>query len=390
MEIINGYTLQEPPYKGGMALVYKGQKDAFTRAFKMLRPDKAANNARLCERFLKEVQNMMKLDHPNIVKILDAYPHVNSTGSTVTVLEMEWLNGMDLQRYIEKYAQTGMEVKTVIKIALQVIAGLEYAHKKSILHLDIKPSNLFRTKDGYIKIIDFGIAKVVGENAEIVEGAANVTVVTETGESTFKGTLAYAAPEQQVGGKLSYATDIYSFGKTLHFLITGTTDPSAEIKDSQIAHIVTKCTADNPKHRYQSFAEVREAFENHEEKKCPFCGEIVKQTAKFCPNCGKPLNETQSASEQEVCPRCKKPRNGNDRFCDKCGWDFTSNTSNGSDSQKSKTNEYNQKSNFHQREIKGYRCSKCGMTTKAYYDGKVFFCNYCGAGSDCLSPVYNN
>lgn len=368
MAIINGYTLIEPPYQGGMALVYKGEKGTFARAFKMVRPDRAANNPRLCQLFLKEINLQTKLEHPNIIKILDAYPYTDAKGITVTVLEMEWLNGMDLQRYIETRAKNGLDAKTLIKIANRVIDGLEYAHNKKVLHLDIKPSNIFRTTDGYIKIIDFGIARVVGENAEIVDGGSRYTVIGETGESTFKGTIGYASPEQLVGGQLSYASDIYSFGKTLHFLATGTIDPAAEINDHLILNVVNKCTAQNPKHRYQNFNEVRLAL-NHKEDdelvECSSCGEKISKTAKFCPECGKAV---EIKPKEQTCPRCKKERHANARFCDNCGWDF-----NRQDPPPS---------------LKGYKCSKCNQITRAYSDGNVNFCNHCGASKEHLTPLY--
>ena len=235
---INGYTLIEPPFKGGMAFVYKGVKGSFARAFKFVRPDKAANAPRLVQQFLQEIKLQTSLDHPNIVKILDAYPHQDANGMSFTVLEMEWLNGLDLQHYVEQKAKYGFTEESVINIALQVLDGLQYAHAHNILHLDIKPSNLFLTTDNYVKIIDFGIAKVVGENAAIVEGVEKLTLMTETGESTFKGTLAYASPEQQVGGKLGFYSDIYSFGRVLHFLCTGSTDPSFDVKSKKIAEII--------------------------------------------------------------------------------------------------------------------------------------------------------
>lgn len=99
---------------------------------------------------------------------------------------MDWLDGMDLEKFVkEKLLMEFFRLSE--KICYQVIEGLQYAHDKHILHLDIKPNNLFRTRDGYIKIIDFGIAKIIGENADIVEGAEMYTTKTETGESTFKG-----------------------------------------------------------------------------------------------------------------------------------------------------------------------------------------------------------
>lgn len=376
MAIINGYTLVEPPYKGGMALVYKGQKGAFARAFKMVRPDKAINNPRLCQRFLKEIQHQTQLDHPNIIKILDAYPYTNQQGVTVTVLEMEWLNGMDMQRYVEHQAKNGLDASTVISIAKMIIDGLEYAHRKHILHLDIKPSNIFRTNDGYIKIIDFGISRVIGENAEIVEGASRLTVTNETGESTFKGTLGYASPEQLVGGHLNFSSDIYSFGKTLHFMATGSIDPSAEVTDPMLSAVITKCTATAPKNRYQSFNEVKEALSGEVAgAKCSTCGAVVSKNAKFCPNCGT-STVTVEKTVDRFCPRCGKSRNGEDRFCDNCGWDFAGSTN---CPVTPVTNP---------RTITGFRCSRCKQTTRAYADGKVHFCNYCGASKENLTPVY--
>ena len=130
------------------------------------------NNPALCQRFLKGIQILKSLDHPNIIKALNAFTYVDDeTGETYTVLEMDWLDGMDLEKFVKEKTPNGILPDSVKKICYQVIEGLQYAHDKHILHLDIKPNNLFRTKDGYIKIIDFGIAKIIGENADIVEGA---------------------------------------------------------------------------------------------------------------------------------------------------------------------------------------------------------------------------
>ena len=368
MTKINGYTLVDPPYQGGMAVVYKGQKGAFARAFKMVRPDKASNNPRLCQQFLKEIKLHVNLDHPHIIKILDAYPYTDSHGITSTVLEMEWLNGMDLQRYVEKYAPKGLSADTVKRIAKQVIDGLEYAHNKHILHLDIKPSNLFRTADGYIKILDFGIARVVGENAEIVEGASNVTVTTTSGESTFKGTLAYASPEQWLGATVNYTSDIFSLGRTIQFLATGSTDPGADIPDPVLNAVVEKCTVNKPQMRYQNCAELRAAFENPAPRKaCPKCRQSVPDGTKFCPNCGARI-EPEPVPTKVLCPKCGNMCVPQARYCDKCGHDL--------------------KPAPIPNRLNDYKCSKCGKTTKAYSDGKVFFCNFCGANNDYLQPVY--
>ena len=328
---INGYTLVEPPFKGGMALVYKGVNgNGFERAFKFVRPDKAENSPRLCQQFIKEIKLQTQLNHPNIIRILDAFSHTDDTGKAFTVLEMEWLNGLDLERFVQQKAKNGLTDNSVKKILLQVLDGLEYAHKHNILHLDIKPSNLFRTDAGYIKIIDFGIARVVGDNAKIIEGAQKLTLVTETGESTFKGTMAYASPEQQVGGKLGFYSDIYSLGKTLHFLCTGTTDPSVEIASPLFASIVERCTIDNPKKRFQSCAELRDALTasyRPVQKHCIHCGKLISNNVEFCSFCGGFQKEKKVEKPKIKMWKCKKCgkvireefADNLTRFCSYCG-----------------------------------------------------------------------
>ena len=243
-----------------MALVYQGQKGMLRKAFKLLQPDKVANNPRLSNLFLNEIEVQAQLNHPNIVNLHDAYPYQLNDGNNVTVLEMEWLEGSNLQDYVvENYSQ-GLSPNFVRRIALQVCSGMIHAHSKGILHLDLKPSNLFLTSENNIKIIDFGIAKIVGDNADIIEGAQNVTVISEVGKTSFKGTPAFSAPEQQYGVNLSFASDIYAFGQTLHFLLTGTTNPAVEVRNQKFKDIIEKCTQLNPNNRYGSFDELRQAI----------------------------------------------------------------------------------------------------------------------------------
>ena len=243
---------------------------------------------------------------------------------------MEWLNGLDLERYVKQKAKNGMNDETVKKVLLQTLDGLEYAHQHNVLHLDIKPSNLFRTFDGYVKIIDFGIARVVGDNAQIIDGAEKLTLVTETGESTFKGTMAYASPEQQVGGKLGFYSDIYSLGKTLHFLCTGTTDPSVEIASPLFASIVERCTIDNPKKRFQSCAELRDALTasyRPVQKHCIHCGKLISNNVEFCSFCGGFQKEKKVEKPKIKMWKCKKCgkvireefADNLTRFCSYCG-----------------------------------------------------------------------
>ncbi len=161
-KLIKDFRITEK-HQGGMAVVYKGENPSgFKRAFKAVRPDKAVNNAKLCDKFLKGISILQQLDHPNIVKAQDAFTYKDDEdGTTYTVLEMEWLDGLDLQQYVKQKSPKGLSVREVEKICLRVIEGFIYAHNRNVLHLDIKPNNLFRTRDGYIKIIDFGISSLL-------------------------------------------------------------------------------------------------------------------------------------------------------------------------------------------------------------------------------------
>lgn len=379
MAKIKDFTLVEPPLRGGMAVVYKGRNGSFLRAFKMVDPEKAADNPRLCAQFFKEIKLQAVLQHPNIVQVLNSFPYTTPEGRSVTVLEMEWLDGMDLQRYVEKWAQTGLDAKSVVRMALQVASAMAYAHSKNILHCDLKPSNLFRTRDGYIKVIDFGIGRVIGENANMVKNSGTVTVYTTTGQSTFKGTLAYASPEQQVGAKLTPASDIYSFGKTLHFLCTGTTDPSVDVRDAKLAAIVERCTRQNPTKRYQNFNEVSEALSGGGEKaQCPACGAMVDATAKFCPACGSPVAKPEPQATK--CPQCGKAIKPDDKFCPNCGTPLTAAPPKPKPKPKPQPT----------RTVEGWWCHVCGKRTMNYADGNVKFCNWCGADASHLTPQYKD
>jgi serine/threonine protein kinase len=351
-EIINGYKITEKIGEGGMAAVYKGVHvtTQFAKAFKVVRPDRAENNPALYIRFLKEIELLKRLDgHQNIVRAENVHHHKNTT-----VLEMEYLDGLDLQQFIEKKDPKGIsDVSQLKKIAKQILEGLSVAHSNGILHLDIKPSNIFRTKFGHLKLLDFGIAKVTGEKAENIQGARPVTMKTETGESTFKGTAAFASPEQQAGTPLGVTSDIFSFGKTLHFITTGTNDPSAECTIAPFDTIINKCTQANPKHRFQNCQEVLDWMEKPQmtearcskcgqtidgsvkfcphcgtqqeppqktELKCPYCGVVNKNPGAFCGNCGKALQAQESPSpvQYKTCPTCGKQYKMSDNFCNYC------------------------------------------------------------------------
>ena len=360
-KLIKDFRITEK-HQGGMAVVYKGENPSgFKRAFKAVRPDKAVNNAKLCDKFLKGISILQQLDHPNIVKAQDAFTYKDDEdGTTYTVLEMEWLDGLDLQQYVKQKSPKGLSVREVEKICLRVIEGFIYAHNRNVLHLDIKPNNLFRTRDGYIKIIDFGISKLIGESADIVDGAEKVSVTkTETGESTFRGTIAYASPEQWKGEEVTKASDIYSFGRTLHFLLTGSDESSAVVTNAKFKAIIRKCCSNFPDERYQSFTELKKVIEIGEETKCvnPQCGRMLPRDTKFCPHCG----AQQVIPKPCKCPGCGAEMLPSSKFCTSCGHGLGDTPP-------------------PPKKTKQWKCNNCQrMLPQSYNDDKNHYCCYCGS-----------
>jgi serine/threonine protein kinase len=192
--------------EGGMSRVYLGE-DPITHqkvAIKELLPN-LAHSKDLRERFRREAQIMAKLDHPNIVKLI-RYEET----ATSFYLIMEYVDGMDLEQHIKEVTGPISEPKA-IEIMSTLLDAFGYAHEKGVIHRDIKPANFIITRDGKIKVLDFGIAKIVDENA---------SGRTQTG--TRIGTVAYMSPEQvNAVPDIDLRTDIYSLGVLLHQMITG-------------------------------------------------------------------------------------------------------------------------------------------------------------------------
>ena len=171
-------------------------------AVKVLNPILSVN-AQLRERLLNEARLMASLDHPNITKVID----FEDEGNLLCII-MELLEGEDLSEKIKR--DGALPVEQINHIYAQVLSGFNYAHNMGIVHRDIKPSNIFIRKDGIIKILDFGIAKLFGQGNEM----------TQTG--TQMGTPLYMSPEQVKADKsIDHRSDIYSLGVTLYFACYG-------------------------------------------------------------------------------------------------------------------------------------------------------------------------
>ena len=195
------YKIIEKLGEGGMGVVYLAEDTKLERkvAIKFL-PRYIAGNSEERERFKIEAKAAAALNHPNITTIYA----IEESGDN-TFIVMEYIDGIELK---EKIKSGLIPTYDSVNIAIQIAEGLETAHKKGIVHRDIKSSNIMITKDGKIKIMDFGLAKIRGG----IE-------LTKTGD-TF-GTAAYMSPEQARGEALDQKTDIWSFGVVLYELLTG-------------------------------------------------------------------------------------------------------------------------------------------------------------------------
>ncbi|MBE7048218.1 MAG: Stk1 family PASTA domain-containing Ser/Thr kinase [Ruminococcaceae bacterium] len=198
----NRYEIVETVGKGGMAIVYKAKCMMLNRyvALKVLRPE-FREDKDFISRFQAEAQSAASLSHPNIVSIYD----VGQSGD-LDYIVMEYVEGVTLKQYIE--AQGVIPWREAVDYTAQICAGLEHAHKKGIIHKDIKPHNIMITREGTLKITDFGIAKVMSSS----------TIATG---STTMGSVHYFSPEQARGGYTDYKTDIYSLGVVLYEMLTG-------------------------------------------------------------------------------------------------------------------------------------------------------------------------
>jgi Tol biopolymer transport system component len=198
---------------GGMGEVYRARDARLGRdvAIKVLPTYFAADSQRL-RRFEQEARAAAALNHPNILAVHQMGTHQGAPYLVSELLEGETLRGL-LKR-------GRLAVRKAIDYGVQIARGLAAAHEKGIVHRDLKPENLFVTKDGRVKILDFGLAKLTQRQASSDPGAPTVGLGTEAG--VVMGTVGYMAPEQVRGETADHRTDIFSFGAILYEMLTGT------------------------------------------------------------------------------------------------------------------------------------------------------------------------
>lgn len=244
---------------GGMADVYKAKDHKLNRfvAIKILKKE-YREDAMFVKKFQSEAQAAAGLMHPNIVNVYDV-----GEESGIYYMVMELVEGITLKDYIGKKGM--LSAKEVISIAIQVSNGIEAAHMNNIVHRDIKPQNIIISKEGKVKVTDFGIAKAASSN----------TISTNA-----LGSVHYSSPEQARGGFSDFKSDIYSLGITMYEMATGQvpfdgdtpvsiaikhlqeeiTPPSEYVEDIpySLEQIILKCTQKNSDRRYQNINALRE------------------------------------------------------------------------------------------------------------------------------------
>jgi len=263
---ISHFRVLEKIGEGGMGVVYRAHDDRIDRdvAIKVL-PEEVSRDPDRLRRFEREARATGALNHPNILAIYDVGRH---EGQPYIISEL--LDGRTLGDVVPV---GGLPVSKAVDLALQVVNGLSAAHDHGVVHRDLKPANLFVTRDGFVKILDFGLAKLTGRGSSGGDGALPMTDAS-TAVGTVVGTVGYMSPEQVRGRPTDARSDIFSFGCVLYEMLSGrrafagetpadvvsavlTSEPedACIVKPDvppELARVVSRCLEKQPENRFQS------------------------------------------------------------------------------------------------------------------------------------------
>ncbi len=266
---LNHFKVLDRLGKGGMGEVYVAEDSKLKRrvALKVLPEEVARDPARL-DRFQREAESIAALNHPNIVTI---YSIEEADG--IRFLTMELVEGETL---IQLIPSNGMDVESFLRFSAPVAAALSAAHEKGIIHRDLKPGNIMVSQEGRIKVLDFGLAKLMRDDSDPDSSRMETHAQTEAG--IVLGTMPYMSPEQIQGKRLDHRSDIFSLGIIFYEMLTGRRpfhgDTSAELISSimrdapgpvgdlkagtpeHLERIIRRCLMKDPRDRYQTARDV--------------------------------------------------------------------------------------------------------------------------------------
>ena len=228
---IGHYQIEKKIGSGGMGEVYLAEDTRLNRkvALKLL-PSEFSQNKDRIRRFEREAKSASALNHPNILTIYDI-GQINSS----SFIASEYIDGETLRQRIQK---SKIPLKEILSIIIQVAEALDAAHGAGIIHRDIKPENIMLRKDGYVKVLDFGLAKLT-ENSKVTT-ASDIDTLTKTETGIVLGTIRYMSPEQARGINIDARSDLFSVGVVLYEMIAGKVPFDGATASDVLAAILAK------------------------------------------------------------------------------------------------------------------------------------------------------
>ena len=283
-KVLGHYRVVEKLGAGGMGVVYKARDTHLDRfvALKVLPPERVADAERK-RRFVQEAKAASALNHPNIIHVYDI-----AEADGIEFIAMEYVQGKTLDRFV---GSKGLGINEALGYAVQIADGLAKAHAAGIVHRDLKPANIMVNEDGGVKILDFGLAKLMergeaGPSASTETAAAGEELHTEKG--AIVGTVAYMSPEQAQGKTVDARSDVFSFGSVLYEMLTGRRafqgeskamilasilqkepQPISEIvaeAPTEVGRVLARCLRKDPQRRWQNMSDLKEVLRDLKEE----------------------------------------------------------------------------------------------------------------------------